>query len=164
LIAIVYEMVEYSHIVPFLTYSLLSGAIGTGGMTLTLHSFTRSGLVNANMVVAVGSLLTKSKESALLVGSVIHCFFGIIFALFYTLIILLAAPLKPLFVVGIGLGLGAMHGLVICFFLVATVADFHPLEEYREAGFTIGLAHLFAHVIYGLLIGIVIAFSGIAAA
>ena len=46
------------------------------------------------------------------------------------------------------------------FVLVAAVAESHPLPEFREAGFSVAVAHWFGHIIYGLMVGAVIGLIG----
>jgi len=41
------------------------------------------------------------------------------------------------------------------------VAEHHPLEEFNEAGFAIGLSHFAGHVAYGAVIGLVVGLSRI---
>jgi hypothetical protein len=156
-------MIDFYQVFHFLLFSVIAGLVGTVGMTLVLNGITRTGITNAKMVEAVGSLFTKSRESAGRVGSILHIVSGVTFGILYTLIMI--APkegLSPGMVVGFGIILGLIHGLMVCFFLVAMIAETHPLEEFRSAGFAVGLAHLVSHIIYGLLVGAVIAASGIA--
>jgi hypothetical protein len=47
------------------------------------------------------------------------------------------------------------------FILVIAVAEHHPLPEFREAGFTVAVAHVVGHVVYGALVGLVLGMSGI---
>jgi hypothetical protein len=156
-------MIDFYQVFHFLLFSVIAGLVGTVGMTLALNGITKSGITNANMVVAVGSLFTKSRDAAGRVGGILHVVSGIIFGVLYTLIMIAPAEgLNAKMVVGFGVILGLIHGLMVCFFLVAMIAEAHPLEEFRSAGFAVGLAHLAGHVVFGLLVGAVIAISGIA--
>ena len=156
-------MVDFNLAVAFLLTAVFAGLLGTAGMTLTLYSITRSGITNARMVFAVGSLMTRSRDSALTVGSVFHIILGLVFGILYTLA-MLAFPdgLTNTQMIFVGLGLGFIHGLMVSMLLVAMVAEFHPLEEFREAGFAVGIAHLVGHMVYGLLVGAGVAIAGIA--
>lgn len=156
-------MVDFSQVVDYLVWSILAGAVGTGGLTLTLFLVTKSGVTNARMVVAVGSLFTKSLDSADRVGTILHGVSGIIFGMLYTLVMIAPeAGLPFAHLVWIGGGLGFIHGLMVCFFLVAMIAEAHPLKEFQSAGVAVGLAHLLGHIVYGFLVGLMIAVSGIA--
>ena len=156
-------MVDFWQAFGFLLTAVFAGLLGTGGMTLVLFLITRSGLTNARMVFAVGSLFTRSHDSALVVGSVLHITSGLAFGMIYTLAMLaFPAGLNGIELIFVGLGFGFIHGLMVAFFLVAMVADFHPLEEFREAGIAVGMSHLIGHMVYGLLVGAGVAITGIA--
>jgi len=145
----------------FLLWSTLAGVLGAAAMVLVLWAFTCSGLANARLIIAVGSLLTRSYEKAMLVGGFVHLSAGIFFAQIYTYI--MVAIGHP----GIGTNLicgaaiGMFHGLIMSLILVAAVADAHPIEEFQQRSFAIALSHWVAHVAYGLVVGAVIGASGI---
>ncbi len=48
--------------------SIWAGIIGTAGMEVLLQSITKSGMANADMARAIGSLFTKKLESSYRVG------------------------------------------------------------------------------------------------
>jgi hypothetical protein len=156
-------MSAVSVILHFLAWSVAAGGVGALAMALVLWGFTRSGLTNARMVIAVGSLLTRSYENALLVGAFVHGIAGVLFGMVYTLILMVIG--KP----GVGpnllLGvlLGGSQGLLVALSLVAVVADVHPLEEFRQRGFAIALSHWVGHMVYGLVVGGIIGASGLTA-
>ena len=56
--------------------------------------------------------------------------------------------------------IGVFHGVAFGFLLVVTVAEHHPLEQYRNAGFEVAIAHFAGHVIYGILVGLVVGLTG----
>lgn len=157
-------MEEVALILRFLIFSILAGLLGTGAMTLFMTALTRSGATNARMVFAVGSLLTRSSERAVLVGGILHILSGITFGVIYTLILFAVAEAGSAGIgamVFTGLITGLVHGIMVSFFLVASVSDQHPLEEFREVGIAVALAHLVGHVLYGLVIGALINVSGL---
>ena len=130
-------------------------------MSLVMWLITRSGLANADMIRAIGSIYTRSYSNALLPGFIMHFTAGIIFAFLY----LVFLSLFSLGSVGAYIGMGAMtgvfHGLVVSFLLVVSVAEHHPLEQFQEAGSEVAVAHLFGHIIYGLIVGAVLGIAGI---
>ena len=65
--------------------SFVAGIIATLGMEMLLRKITVAGWANADMVRAIGSIFTKSLDSAYKVGIIIHTISGIIFAFVYTL-------------------------------------------------------------------------------
>jgi len=134
--------------------AILAGLIGTAGMSLFLTLLTTSGITNARMIQAIGSLVTRKREGALLVGGVIQIGSGIGFGIIYGYIL----TRVPSFHVGIGAGggaiLGLLHGIVVAIALVASVAEQHPLPEFRTVGIRVAVAHLVAHVVFGVLTGL----------
>ncbi len=136
--------------------SVWAGIIATAGMEVFLQSITKSGIANADMTRAVGSFFTKSLDTAYKVGILIQTFSGIIFAFIYTVIITYFGVKGILNNAGAGALIGFIHGAVVGFVLVATVAENHPLPEFREAGFAVAVVHWAAHILYGLLVGVII--------
>jgi len=132
----------------------MTGVVATLAMTALLYFIHGRGLANADMIRAVGSLITHSEENAFTPGVVIHGISGVVFAFVYIAIwsLLPVASFQHYWL--LGLFTGAAHGLVVSFMLVATVAEKHPLERFRRAGLGVAVAHLAAHVVYGLVIGL----------
>ena len=140
---------------------ILSGILGTGGMSLVMWLITRSGLANADMVRAVGSIYTRSYENALLPGIIMHFTAGIIFAFLYVLFLSLFSLGSVGAYIGMGAMTGVFHGLVVSFLIVVLVAEHHPIEQFQKAGSEVAVAHLVGHIIYGLIVGAVIGIAGI---
>jgi uncharacterized membrane protein YagU involved in acid resistance len=136
--------------------ALMAGFAGTAGMTFFLYEVNAFKLSNADMVRSIGSLFTGSMKSAWFVGSIVHAFIGVVFAIVYTIIISMIAPVGFLPSLGTGALLGLAHGFVMSFILIASVAENHPMPEFREGGIDVALAHLFGHVVYGVLVGAVV--------
>jgi len=150
-----------SEIIQFLLFSAVAGVIGTGGMTFIMYLVNKMGITNARMVIAIGSLLTKTRENAIRVGLIMHFTAGVIFAILYTLFFSLYGISGIIQLVGFGFGFGFIHGFIMSFILVIAVAEHHPLEEFRDAGFPVAIAHVVGHMVYGTLVGLVIGLSGI---
>lgn len=140
----------------FILKSVVSGLIATTGMTVLLNAITKSGIANADMVRAVGSLFTKSLSNAVKVGLIIHFSVGLVFGVLYTFAIQAFEVEGFLSNVGSGVLIGFIHGAVVSFMLVAAVAEHHPLKEFQKAGFSVAVAHWVAHLFYGLLLGFVL--------
>jgi hypothetical protein len=148
-------------IVEFLLEVILAGLAGTGAMTLLMSFVTKAGLANADMVRAIGSLFTGSLDRALLVGATLYTMGGLVFAMLYA-IALSFFPVQgfwPLF--GASALLGFVHGFLMSFFLVVVVAEHHPIERFRDAGFGVALSHLLGHVAYGMGVGVVLGLLGL---
>ena len=135
--------------------TILAGLIATVVMTVSLYAIHWRGFAEADMMRALGSILTRSEANALPVGAVIHVLSGIGFAFLYV-IVWSTLPLAEFqHYLLLGLVTGFAHGLVVSFMLVILVAEHHPLQRFQSAGIGVAVAHLVAHVVYGLLVGIV---------
>lgn len=143
----------------FILITILAGLVGTAGMTWVLQFITKAGWTNADMVRALGSAVTGSYEKSKTQGIILHFLAGIPIAILYTVFLYLL-PISG--IVGIILAggiIGFVHGFAFSFILLA-LAEYHPVEQFREADFQVAIAHSVGHVIYGLLVGAVIAISG----
>jgi len=140
---------------------ILSGILGTCGMSLVMWLINRSGLANADMIRAVGSIYTRSYENALLPGIIMHFTAGIIFAFLYVVFLSIFSLGSVGAYIGMGAMTGVFHGLVVSFLIVVLVAEHHPIEQFQKAGAEVAVAHLFGHIIYGLIVGAVIGIAGI---
>lgn len=146
-------------VLDFILTSLVAGMLGAGAMELVMWLITRDGWAKANMIVAVGSLVTRSREKALRTGIRLHAVSAFGFAMLYAFALMRFgfSHLPTSFFAGIGFGF--IHGLIVSLMLVWVVAERHPLEEYQEAGLAVGVSHLAGHVAYGALVGLVVGLS-----
>ncbi|NIP29773.1 MAG: hypothetical protein GTN99_02475 [Candidatus Dadabacteria bacterium] len=142
-------------------FIFLSGIIATFIMILFLEFVTRTKLANADMVRAIGSIITRDYNKALIPGLIIQFAFGIVFSFIYFGI--LSYFTSVIMINGILLGglMGFFHGIVVGFVGIVTIAIHHPITEFKEAGILVAAAHLFGHVVYGLSIGILFSQTGI---
>ena len=135
--------------------AVCAGIIGTAGMEFALQGITKSGIVNADMTRALGSLFTKSRKYSYRIGIILQAISGIIFAFIYIFAFLLINPHDFINFIGVGILMGFIQGAVVGFVLVAAVAENHPLPEFRQAGFSVALAHWAGHLVYGFLVSAV---------
>ncbi len=146
-------------ILKYLLTSLVAGVLGGLAMQLVMGLISRAGLAKGDMILALGSLLTKSRENAYRTGLFIHVTAALGFALVYALLLVtLGYTHLPLSLM-VGLGVGVLHGLLVSLMLVWVVADKHPLEEFKEADLLVGLSHFAGHVAYGAVVGLVVGLS-----
>ena len=75
-----------------LIFTALAGVIGTAGMSVALWGITRTGIANAAMIRAIGSLFTRSYEDSFGLGLTVHFIVGIILAFLYVALISLFEP------------------------------------------------------------------------
>lgn len=143
----------------FLLTALAAGVIGGLAMEGAMWLISRAGLAKGDMILALGSMVTKTRARAYRVGLGIHVVAAIGFALAYTfLMVALGYTALPASLM-IGLGVSLLHGIVVSLMLVWVVADHHPLEEFQEADLLVGLTHVVGHVAYGIAVGFVVGLS-----
>jgi len=121
---------------------------------------TQSRLANADMIRAVGSILTRSYENSFVPGLMAHFTVGILIAFVYAAFFELFPVDSIVAYSGLGAMMGTMHGLAVTFTLVIMVAEHHPLEQFRQAGAEVAIAHMVGHIVYGLIVGAVIGIAG----
>jgi hypothetical protein len=143
----------------FLLTSLAAGILGAAAMECAMWLICRAGWARGNMIVAVGSLFTRSRANAFRAGAALHAVSAVVFAMIYYLAMLelgLASFPQAIYA---GIGFGVIHGMIVSLMLVWVVAERHPLEEFQEAGFAVGVSHFAGHIAYGAAIGLVIAIA-----
>jgi uncharacterized membrane protein YagU involved in acid resistance len=143
----------------FILTALIAGLLGGIAMEGVLWIIGRGGWAKADMIVALGSMFTRSRESAWRVGAMLHIVSAIAFAIAYTLLMHALGYTRMPWSAALGAGVGFLHGLIVSLGLVWVVAEQHPLEEFNEAGLAIGLSHIVGHVVYGAIVGLVVGVS-----
>lgn len=135
-------------IVPF-----IAGLIGSFTMlTLTLVP-ARLGILRIDVVRAVGALVTHERNSAFMPGMVIHTLVGGFAAIFYKWIFDYMGI--PLFWVT-GLFAGLVHGVLVMLLVSIFILEHHPVRRYQRRGFGTAFAQIFAHGVFGLIVGFII--------
>ena len=135
----------------------LAGLMGTSTMLAVMSVLHTLKLANADMVRAIGSLYTRSYKGSLVPGLVIHYTVGLIFAFIYSKLIWYAPVVTPSSIIIIATFAGFVHGVIVGLALEVMVAVYHPVPQFRKAGFAVVVAHIIGHVAYGLTLGIVFA-------
>ena len=146
-------------LVSFIVTALIAGLLGGMAMEGVLWIIGRGGWAKADMIVALGSMFTRSRESAWRVGATLHFVSAIAFAIGYTLLMHVLGYTRMPWSAALGAGVGFLHGLIVSLGLVWVVAEQHPLEEFNDAGLAIGLSHIVGHVVYGAVVGLVVGVS-----
>jgi len=131
---------------------IFAGFIATGGITAVLWAINRTGWTNADMVRAVGGLVTKSYDNALGVGLVVHFLSGIIIAAVYLHLLSIFHLSNLGFEIFVGGVMGFGHGFVVGWGIIK-FAHRHPIDRFQKADYQVAIAHIIGHVAYGLLIG-----------
>ena len=146
-------------LVKYLGTALVAGVVGGLAMQLAMRLIGRGNELKGDMILALGSLITKSRDNAYRVGLIVHATAAIGFALVYTLLMVTLGYTGMPMSLMLGLGVGTLHGLIVSLMLVWVVADQHPLEEFKEADLLVGLSHMAGHVVYGGVIGLIVGLS-----
>ena len=127
--------------------------MGTAVMSVLLLLPRWLGLGKIDVIPAVGVLITGKAENALSVGYLVHFASGIVFAYFYWGVLLLMRI--PLVWWAFGMA-GCIHGIVVMLLVCITVMEHHPIARYHERGPMTGLAQLIAHIVYGIVVGLIV--------
>lgn len=143
-------------IVSFLVYAALAGIAGALAMTATMRLLARTGWARGDMIMAVGSLLTRSRENAQMVGLFLHLMSALFFGVLYTVLLMAIGFTEWPGGLIAGAFFGVFHGLVVSLSLCWVVADQHPLEEFRHVSVSVGVSHFLGHVVFGAVVGLVI--------
>ncbi len=130
--------------------TIFAGLAGTALMTLLMTVIHRTGLAQADMIRALGALITRSYERSLVPGLLIHFASGAVFAFPYVFVLGGLDLPSTAATIGLGALIGFVHGFVMSFILVAAVSEEHPVEQFREAGFEVAAVHVLGHVAYGV--------------
>jgi hypothetical protein len=136
--------------------AVIAGVLGGMGMIGVMKLMARAEWARYDMIIAIGSLVTRSKVNALKVGLVIHTISAIVFAFLYTLAMAKFGMAHLPTSIFAGIVFGFIHGFVISILLVWVVAEQHPLVEFQDAGFAVGLVHFVGHLAYGAIVGLMI--------
>jgi hypothetical protein len=132
---------------------LIGGIVGTAAMTGLLLFPRWLGIGKIDVIPAVGALITGKEEHAFSIGYIVHFTSGIIFAYVYWGILLLMKLPIVWWVFGMA---GFIHGIVVMLLVCITIMEHHPIARYHERGPMTGLAQLFAHIVYGVVVGLIV--------
>ena len=140
-------------------YPAIAGLAGVMVMIFFLRRARFLHLPETQMLRAIGSMVTKDPATALKPGAIIHILGGVVFAYIYAAFISTApgAWEHPGLLVVICTMMGFVHGLIVTLFLVISVAQYHPVKEYRRLEPGDMAAHVIAHIAYGVTLGITFA-------
>jgi len=151
--------VQLSFNVVFVIYSTLAGIIGALGMIFVINLFSRFAWTRVNIIKALGSLFGRPPKQSLTLGIIFHLIAGMIFAMFYSTILLITDVQHPAITIIVTTILGFLHGIVASLIFVVGAVLSDPEGEIRKVQFSGGPVYFFAHIIYGFLVGVVLAIS-----
>ena len=136
--------------------AVVAGVLGGAAMIGVMRLITRAEWARFHMIVAVGSLITRSREGAFGVGMIVHTISAIVFATLYTIVMWKTGLAHLPISVFACIGLGIIHGMIVSILLVWIISEHHPLPEFKDADLAIALVHFAGHVAYGAVVGLVI--------
>ncbi|MGA7394812.1 MAG: DUF6789 family protein [Terrimicrobiaceae bacterium] len=132
---------------------LIGGIVGTVAMSAFLLLPRWLGIGKIDVIPAVGALITGKTENAFSIGYIVHFASGIVFAYIYWGLLLLMK--MPLVWWAFAMA-GCIHGIVVMLLVCITVMEHHPIARYHERGPMTGLAQLIAHIVYGVVVGLIV--------
>ncbi|MEZ4629918.1 MAG: hypothetical protein R2880_04250 [Deinococcales bacterium] len=148
--------------------SIVSGAIATGLMVLCLYLPLLWNGRYYDTLGAIGAVFTRRNDAqSRVIGAIILLIGGIIFALFYGFFVLMFEkgplnipnygilpgwPVKVnMMYIFLGLAGGLGQGMFMAMITSFIVADFHPVEAYRD-NVTLIMSYIIGHTIYGIVV------------
>lgn len=138
----------------FLT--VVAGILASLAMASFMYSVHLFGLANGDMIRALGSFYKKDYNGSFFPGLFMYLVGGILFAAIYIFIWKYFEIADPTMIVATGALMGLAHGFCLSFFLIILVAEHHPLDKFRQAGFGVALTHILGHVVYGAVLGFLV--------
>ncbi|SMF03093.1 hypothetical protein [Pseudobacteriovorax antillogorgiicola] len=133
---------------------VLAGLIASLAMMGIMQLITYAGIANGDMIRAVGSLFTKQLKGSFGIGLAIYLLFGILFSWLYLSILSAIPQQRPEILLLIATLGGFVHGLLIGFALVSEIVGRHPVDRFQTTGYSVALAHIVGHVVFGFAIGV----------
>jgi hypothetical protein len=127
--------------------------VGTAAMSAFLLLPRWLGMGKIDVIPAVGALITGKAENAFSIGYIVHFSSGIVFAYIYWGVLLLMK--MPITWWAFAMA-GCIHGIVVMLLVSITVMEHHPMARYHERGPMTGLAQLIAHIVYGVVVGLIV--------
>lgn len=135
---------------------IVAGLAGLTALEIVMWLIARRGWAQGNMLVAIGSLITRKRENAFFIGALLHLGAALGFAGLYLFLMLKFGFTQFPAALAAGIGFGLLHGMVVTLALVWVVSEQHPLEEFQDAGLAVGVTHIAGHAAYGTVVGLVI--------
>ena len=131
--------------------AIVAGLVGTAVMTALMYVAPMMGMPKMDIIGMLGTMLTPNRETATLLGIVIHFMMGVLFAIVYAL--LWSAGLgDPAWIWG--LIFGAVHGLIVIIGM-PIMMRMHPRRPEMESGLLTVTGQLMGHMVFGLVVALV---------
>jgi len=134
----------------FITNAIIAGLIGTVGMTILMYLAPVMGLPKMDIINIIGTMFTSNKNTAIVIGVIIHFMMGAVFGLIYAFVwsIGIGAPMWLW-----GLIFGGVHGLVVAF-MMPLVVKMHPRKPVMAGGTSQIFGLVMGHMVFGLIVAV----------
>ena len=136
---------------PHLIVPAIAGILATIAYSIVMLLPRVLGIARVDVVRAVGSFVTKNRETAFVPGLVIYFILGVVFAyIFYGFCAYIRGiPMNWLS----GLFYGVVLGSVSMLYVVIGVLEHHPDKSYQRRGPMTGLMQIIGMGVFGLVVG-----------
>lgn len=142
--------------ISILLNSVLIGAIASITMHIVMVAVSARLPRRVNMTEALGSMIVQRIDYSKQVGLLCHITGGVFFTFLYASILnLVKISGEPISIL-VCVVLSFFHGLITSYLLLAYVSKRHPLREYQDASIAIAGIHLFGHLLFGSIIGVLL--------
>lgn len=130
-----------------------AGLVAATAMLFVLDVIHLLGIAKPEPIHTIGGVITGDTENSFWLGLGAHYATGITFAfVYYALFKML--PVYSLFSLGAaGFFAGMMHGLIVGFMILISVAEHHRDARMRATGIGVVFSYVFAHAVYGAMMG-----------
>lgn len=116
------------------------------------------GWVKGDILLAIGDIFLHRRQDAFRLGTLLHVLTSIAFAPVYLFILSKIGFVELPVAAVAGAFFGFFHGVFVSLALVWVSSNKDMLPEFTGARLPLGVMHCVGHIVYGALVGVVIAF------
>jgi uncharacterized membrane protein YagU involved in acid resistance len=131
--------------------AIIAGLAGTAVMTMLMYAAPLMGMPKMDIAGMLGSMFVSKKETATIVGLVLHFMMGVVFAIIYALLWSLGIGSATWWW---GLIFGAVHTVVILM-MMPIMMRMHPRPPEMAGGPMVMVGQLMGHLVFGLVVALV---------
>ena len=133
--------------------AIVAGLAGTAVMTVLMYVAPMMGMPKMDIAGMLGTMFVSKRQTAMILGMIMHFMAGVIFALVYALLWSLGLGSATWWW---GLIFGAVHG-IIAIIMIPIIMRMHPREPEMAGGPMAIVGQLMGHLAYGLVVALVYA-------
>jgi uncharacterized membrane protein YagU involved in acid resistance len=131
--------------------AIIAGLAGTAVMTMLMYAAPLMGMPKMDIAGMLGSMFVSKKETATIVGLILHFMMGVVFAIIYALLWSLGIGSPTWWW---GLIFGAVHTVVILI-MMPIMMRMHPRPPEMAGGPMVMVGQLMGHMVFGLVVALV---------